>query len=69
MWTQWTHVDLNGKIDEWGLNEWKGSDVDGVGKQDHVTKIRISHVVATLKLMASKGDPTGLGYKVNHKIG
>ena len=24
MWTQWTHVDLNGKNDEWVQNEWKG---------------------------------------------
>ena len=36
-------------------------DVYGVGKQDHTTKIRISLVVPTLKLMASKREPMGLG--------
>ena len=41
MWTQWTHVDLDMKRDEWGSNEWKGSNVSGVGKQDHITKIGI----------------------------
>ena len=43
--------------------------MDGVEKRDYTTKIGVSHVVPTLKLMASKGDPTGLEYKVNHEIG
>ena len=69
LWIQWTNVDPNGKSDEWGYNKRRGGDVYGVGKQDHITKIRFSHVVPSLKLVASKGDPMGLGYKVNHQIG
>jgi len=43
--------------------------VSVIGRQDHTTKIGISHVVSALKLMASKVDPIGLGCKGNHKIG
>ena len=63
MWTQWRHVDQDGKRDEWGKNERKGSNVGGIGKRDHATKIEISQVAPSLKLIPSKGDPTGLGYK------
>ena len=47
----------------------RGSDVYGVRKQDHVTKIMVSHVVPLLMPVANKGDPTGLGYKINHQVG
>lgn len=43
-------------------------DVYGVGKWDHTTKIKISHAVPTLKLVPSKGDHTGLGYKAKYQI-
>jgi len=69
MWTQWKHEDPNGERDEWGRDEWKGCNVVGIGKQDHTTKIRISHKVPFLKLKVNKGDPTRLGYKGNHEIG
>jgi len=29
MWTQWRNVDPSGRNDEWGYNEWKGSDICG----------------------------------------
>lgn len=43
-------------------------DVCGARKRDHATNVRISQVVQTVKLMATKGDPMGLGYKDNHEI-
>ena len=52
-----------------GLKWAEESDVYDVGKQDHATKIEISHVVPSLKLMVNKGDPSELGYKGNHEIG
>lgn len=29
MWTQWRSLGLGGTYDEWGYNEWKGSDICG----------------------------------------
>lgn len=46
----------------------EGSDVYAAGKQDHTTNIRISHVVLTLKLLASKGYPMRLEYMANYWI-
>jgi len=47
----------------------RGGDIYGVGKQDHTTKIGVSHVVPLLKLVANKGDPMRLGYNTNHQVG
>lgn len=62
-------MEPDGKRDGWGSNEWKGSNVGGLRKWDNETKIGISHVVSTLKLTTSNGDPMGLGYRGNHEIG
>jgi len=43
-------------------------DVYDVGKRDHATKIKISNAVPTLRLLASKEDPKGLGYKAKHQF-
>lgn len=37
-------------------------------KQDHATKTGFSHVVSILKLVANRGDPTRLTYKINHQV-
>jgi len=47
----------------------EGSEIYGVGKRDHATKTRVSHVVPLPKLVANRGDPMGLGYKINHQVG
>lgn len=58
----WTRM---GKILNGVKMSWKGW---CIWSQEHTTKIEMSHVVPTLKPMANKGDPTGLGYKGNHGI-
>ena len=36
-----------------------------LGKKDCTNKTNIFHVVPFLNLVAIKGDPIGLGYKIN----
>lgn len=47
----------------------EGSQIYGIKKQDRATKIKVSHVVPLLKLIANRGNPTGLGYKINYQVG
>lgn len=46
----------------------EGSEIYGIEKQGHAAKIRVSHVVSLLKLIASKRDPKGLGCKINPQV-
>jgi len=39
MWTQWRNVDPGGRRDDWGCNEWKGSNVCKSGSETTQPKL------------------------------